>query len=215
MKKYPDLVAVGDLFVVTPVHHFIRSISLTEIGEKKTLMGTWGIQILWSLENSARIWNFIRPGFRVEPLGIGALAIEKLAPVQKEIYFEEIDKTTLPFLRNILTISGLLPVVSDPVNPCGDDAYVRFYVELAAGNFDKALEIFNLHRGEWLHSKDYYWSSGEIMEDLRLRKLGQLLEADASARIGELLRKWEARAVRRAGVDHLWEPTPFPFETST
>jgi hypothetical protein len=211
MERHPDLVAVGDTLVILPVRHFIRSISLAEIGNGDTRVATWGVQILWTLEDSAQIWNFIQPGYRATPLSPSVVAIEKVMPT-KMGHSEEIERAALPFLQGIQTIPDVMAVASDPANPCSDDPHILFQLELAAGRFNRALEIFDQNRNEWLHNKDYYWSRSEVVEDLRLRKIAALLEGGAHSTIGELLRKWERWGARRGGVEHLWSPTPFPFE---
>ena len=45
-----------------------------------------------------------------------------------------------------------------------------------------------------------------------LTRLCHLLDAGNRVAIGQLLREWEHDAVKRWGVEHRWEPTPFPVE---
>lgn len=208
VERQADVVLLNDALVVKPVHHFVRSANLAEMGEHKSLIGMWSFQTLWSLEDDAQIWDFIRAGHRLTPSEC-TLPFAEQAEVA---WREEFESVTLPFLRKHGSIPDLLEIAMDPKNPCSDNAYVRFYIDLAAGHFQAASETLQAHHGEWLHDRDYYWSDRDVSEDMRLRKLEGSLKAQAHAEIAELLHRWEARAARRAGVEHLWEPSPFPFE---
>lgn len=44
------------------------------------------------------------------------------------------------------------------------------------------------------------------------KRLRELAEAGDRVAIGALLRSWEQDRVRELGIEHLWEPTPFPVE---
>lgn len=46
----------------------------------------------------------------------------------------------------------------------------------------------------------------------KLKPLRDLLETEDRQGIGRLLNEWEHDAANRWGVEHLWEPTPFPVE---
>ncbi|MGB3338544.1 MAG: hypothetical protein WBA73_15325 [Devosia sp.] len=45
-----------------------------------------------------------------------------------------------------------------------------------------------------------------------LKSLASLARAHNRSGIGALLGQWELERVRRLGIEHLWEPTPFPVE---
>jgi len=48
----------------------------------------------------------------------------------------------------------------------------------------------------------------------KTRALVTLLDAGDYAGIAALLHEWEAITARNFRVEHIWEPTPFPFETA-
>ncbi len=50
------------------------------------------------------------------------------------------------------------------------------------------------------------------LSDVRLLDAGA--QANDRSGLAALLRIWEQERVRRLGIEHLWEPTPFPLERS-
>ena len=162
------------------------------------------------LEDGAPIWNFIGAGHRATQFSSDALRIVIGERVSGDGSRKEVLETTLPFLRRMETIDDLVKVARDQANPCSTNDYILFYVELAAGHFDVALAILERRRGECFHDKDYYWFERDVSEDMRLRQIERLLLSGLHERIGQILRHWEERCARQAGVWHLWQPSPFP-----
>lgn len=56
------------------------------------------------------------------------------------------------------------------------------------------------------------WAMGELAVLEHLGLLKQVVDRRDRVAIGKLLREWERHNARLWGVEHLWEPTPFPVE---
>ena len=84
-------------------------------------------------------------------------------------------------------------------------------MDVALGDFDSGRAICANRISKW-NKKNF----GVDEEDWALldglKKLCACLAADDREGMAKILHDWEAQTVKNLKVDHLWEPTPFPFE---
>lgn len=56
------------------------------------------------------------------------------------------------------------------------------------------------------------WADHDARQAAMLRPLAEVLLGGDTTTIAALLRKWEAETATGWGLEHLWQPTPFPIE---
>jgi hypothetical protein len=59
---------------------------------------------------------------------------------------------------------------------------------------------------------DIEWATNQLEILSHLQQLQDLTDRQDRAGVGKLLREWERHIAKLWGVEHLWEPTPFPVE---
>ena len=83
--------------------------------------------------------------------------------------------------------------------------YERVIVEAARGRLDEARQICCGELANWPSDSGFA---------RRPRMIGARLAEDDIAGAAALLHEWEATTVRNLKIEHLWQPTPFPLETT-
>lgn len=59
---------------------------------------------------------------------------------------------------------------------------------------------------------DIEWATSQLEIINHLQQLKEVIDREDRAGLGKLLRDWERHNAKLWGVEHLWEPTPFPVE---
>jgi hypothetical protein len=134
--------------------------SFSTASMKGVYYGRWAITHMHSLAPTPGLEGSIY----VTGAGHGAEFFDLPEQTMSEILCRQVERTTLPFLRD---------------------------------------EWFT-DRPEW-HEKDR-------VANARTRHLCTLLDEENYGGIADLLHEWEAVTARNFKVEHVWEPTPFPFE---
>lgn len=230
LESDPALVLVGRELILRPVRHLVRAIvidrtSITYRSNVRYYLAplffappggfSWGREMQPSRNDD--------PSFQAElEHECRGVISELLAPVETIADF--VRQTTTDYMNSPRSL-GPLPL----------DRYHRYYgVCLAAlGRFGEARAAFAsmaeeeaaysamLARGRALLAKRANSRSGKFSVEhatyqsaifAQLHQLDALLKQKDRQAIGALLRDWERRGVQDRGVEHLWEPTPFPVE---
>ncbi|UJW86473.1 hypothetical protein [Devosia sp. SL43] len=205
-----------------PVNHLMRSFFLDRTSAKAHVLASWNVQTMFAPPPDHRT-------------GAGARLVRGfgyLADPQTQVrLIEEMELLTSEML-SIVTIEDL-PALGWKALPMFTPRPMAFAMPLLArGAFAEALICFRqalarIDGGVERHRADLTRHRSPDSRPARLDAylLGRQLEyqqgygticallseGDARA-IATQLHRWEAAAVRLHKVEHLWEPTPFPFE---
>lgn len=86
-----------------------------------------------------------------------------------------------------------------------------------AGDVDAAMKIYGkgFDMSVYISPRDspsykQYYTDVQTAIDRR----APLVAADDKSGVGDVLRDMERVTARKLGMEHLWEPTPFPFEAN-
>lgn len=208
IERHRDLVLVGPLIIVRPVHHLLRYVCIDRTS------GADRPQPRWSLVALLRKVNDV-------PLGLGDLLHRPHTgqgprrlwawsdPEMPQDFIEVAEQIALPALRAITTLRDY----RDFALPKDPDDW-KFYWDLrldcclATGDLDEARQVL-LETPEgvaWLDRNRPGLGT-------RLLMLGQNASAGDRAEIASLLHEREAFSVEKLKISHIWEKTPFPIET--
>lgn len=206
-----DLTMIGArLIVLRPVRHFVRAIFVDRTSDPERCKPEWLVfelfrpdsdfHLTWGTtmyDPRGKVWSLAEAGF-----------VEALQ--------EKIDREALPPLRSIQTFEDFIDFV--------DRHEMRhFLLEHPASRAIVAAALGDLATAQRICEETI---SPEPLErpgrDERgrerwrqLHRLCALVEVEDRPGIAALLSEWEAAAVRRLKLEHLWEPSPFPVEHMT
>lgn len=126
-------------------------------------------------------------------------------------FFAVCENRILPQLRRVTTIEEMTRFRSpDTPEFNGAVKWVIYKIHFSAafGRFDQALRRFERIK-HWTHSR-WGWRRPEF--DQLADGLIPLIRANDRNRVIRLLHDWEEDAVRRTGLESIYESTPFPLE---
>lgn len=213
LDSHPELVFAGDRLFLKPVRNALRFIYIQEFPRHGTFHCLWSVQLLCCPADLYELGGELWTGALLpDPEGkttffelpendqsaVLCRMIEEDALRKLELY-ENAEQAALHFLGS--------------EGPNTDDPQYRFWFELVLGRFDSARAIQARHRASWLKLAAAPWYEDKEWND-RLETVCLLFEHGQEARIATLLHEWEAITARNFRIEHLWEPTPFPFEAA-
>lgn len=207
IERHRDLVLVGPLIVVRPVHHLLRYICIDRTSGADRPRPRWSLTAL--LHKVDHI-----------PLGLGDLLYRPYSghgprrlwawsdPEMPQDFVKVSEHIALPALRAIVTLKDYcgLALPKDP-SLWKFHWVVRLRCSLAIGSLDDVREILQEtpEAVAWLdHNRPGLGT--------RLLALGQNASADDRAEIASMLHEREAFSVEKLKIGHIWEKTPFPIE---
>jgi hypothetical protein len=126
-------------------------------------------------------------------------------------FFAACEDRILPQLRSVTTIDEMIRFRSaDAPEFEGAVRWVIYKIHFSAafGRFDQALRRFERIK-HWTHSR-WGWRRPEF--DQLADGLMPLIRANDRNGVIRLLHEWEEDAVRRTGLESIYESTPFPLE---
>lgn len=203
LDRHRDISIVGDWLVVAPVRHFIRGLWLQDYLGGKVVHGLWGVRYLWVAGYEPELDGYIEATHRVSLESQGEAAVARAL-------CEEVETVTLPLLRSIRSLEHLYERTAR--EPFADRTMARFQLEVAMGHFELARAVQESHQAEWFMD-DGMFQDPDPLDLQRTRELCRLLDANDHRPIASRLHRWEAIAAHDLGVRHLWQPSPFPFES--
>ena len=223
------LVLIGRNLVLRPVGHFIRGVYVDRTSNRLRSRLMFYIHPLFAPSNSevSFLWSREQLPYRIDDKRF-------------ESGFLDLCQTGLADLDQLETMDDFLKQAEAITSRSFGDVPISLFplrhaeVLAALGRFEQALSILApAMRGEEttanriLASAEAQLASKPrslVAKDsiahatlrlqlvARLKPLLHLLEADDHAGVAALLRNHEHQDAKLWKVDHLWEPTPFPFE---
>ncbi len=208
--RQPDIYQAGDWLVITPITHFLRGLWLQEFPATGDYAGFWGVRNLWGPEYYPELDGFMgTTNYISNPRSREFPNLPETE--QLKLLSEEVERVTLPHLRSIDSMDRLYQLTMQQPPPFSEGYEAHFRLELAMGNFDRARALLNKHRGWWFDDDDLFDDDVPAYSE-QTRQLCHLFEKEEFQRIAQLFHQWEAAAAKDYGVQHLWQPSPFPFE---
>lgn len=222
LERHPEFALVGRSVVMRPVDHLMRSFFIDRTSGKGYVQPGWSVVTTFApppnhLTGAGT--SMVRgAGYVADPENQARL-LDEMEVVTKEI-FETADIQSIPALG----------WRAEPI--FGPGAMAHGMPLLAKGAFDEALPHFAKtleridaaveHRASALKKRrsadsrparlDAYLLGRLHESQAGFRTLCDLLVAGQVPAIAAQLHEWERMAVRANKVEHLWQPTPFPFE---
>ena len=225
LRRHPEFVLVGRRVVIRPVNHLMRSFFLDRTSAKAHVLASWEVKTMFAPPPDHQTGA----GARLSR-GFGYLAD---AQTQARL-IDEMELLTSELL-SIATIEDL-PALGWKAVPMHTPRPMAFAMPLLArGAFAEALVCFKQalaqidegterRRSELAKHRSPESRAARLANQLLSRQLEYqmgygrmcaLLSGGDAQAIAKQLHEWEAAAVRLHKVEHLWEPTRFPFELGT
>lgn len=201
LKRNGDTSIAGRFLVLCPIRHVFCGVFLDVVGIAGAFRPRWLMFPLFSIPPVLQLEDLKGVGGKYYGEEIFQLPEERLV----EQLCSDIEIGALPFFRSITAFDNLYKYAMDGDLQIWQHEALHFRLELAMGNFDAAEMLMRWHRKKWFsqpHSDEYN----------RERQLCVLLDTKDHAGIGALLREVEVVIATNYKVQHLWEPSPFPFE---
>lgn len=220
--RHDDLALVGRAVIIRPVRHLICGFYVDRSGSKNWVKPFWFVHLMftpWAIQ-----------GFDWTGRRYPEHADIDNAATQAAI-FQDMD-SAFAELRGILDQFSAYGVRLEVNRKLQEFPFYRGVIAAAEGDFQRAMENLRLHAARQegrvrdrlafieKHTRPHgrprqreLASLGRIEAYLdAIRTLMSLLVDNDRQGVACLLRKWERGTVRAWKIEHLWQPTPFPFE---
>lgn len=221
LERHPEFALVGRSVVLRPVGHLMRSFFIDRTSGKAYIQPSWSVATMFGPP----------PKYRA---GAGARLVRGVGHVDEQTQarlFEEMELIASDIL--MAAEIGDLPALSWKAEPIfgpgpttlampllakGDFAGAAPYFSETLATIDAAVEkrAFAVRKHRSSDSRPARIDA-QVLGRLHQAQQGyrticDLLAAGDPSTIAAQLHEWEAAAVRLHKVEHLWTPTPFPFE---
>ena len=207
LERNGDITIANDWLVVKPVHHVFRGLILDKTSMKGIFYGRWGTTHMFVVRRTCGLEGFIN----VSGKKYGADFFDLPETVMSTILCEEIESTTLPFLRAMNTLDKYYDHAMAGERPISLWPEAHFCLELGVGHFDIARALYSEHSEYWLQDRPW-WKPEHRASNASIRRLGELLAKERCGDIAALFHQWETITAANFKLAGIWEPTPFPFE---
>jgi hypothetical protein len=211
LESNADLVLVGRMIYLKPVHHFARAVLIGRTSSANRFSPRWTVIHLFEVR---RIFTLNWGDYLDELLpGLHGFNWPTDAPSIAEGLCQAIEKQALPWLRTMSTLDLFLAFVSQNLfrHHMYDKGDAEVIVRVAQGYVDAARKICEQQIERWSTDKPHY-DADDRAHFRRLRELHPLVMKDDRTGLARLLHAWEAETAKNFKIEHLWEPTPFPLE---
>jgi hypothetical protein len=208
MVDRPHLSLAKYWIVIRPLHHIYRGITFNRLFASGEFVANWSTSAMFDKTSALALSDG-------EVIYAGRSARFFLNDqASLESFFAEIDSRIVPMLEPVRSIDDFVSFVDGRRDRPPIRAFPRNYVRVLAalGRFDEAREISRaiVEGRPGFAPADMKESWEPIVTELH-----PLLEADDRAGVAALLRRWEAEVAAKYGMSKVWEPAPFPFETTS
>jgi hypothetical protein len=225
LERHTDFVLVGRSVVMKPVGHLMRRFFLDRSSAKGHIQPNWIVATIFGppprylAGAGARLQRGF--GFVNDPLTQVRL-LDEMALITSEI-LRGADMDSLPALAwRAEPIFGPGPMTfAMPLLARGAFSEATPYITRMLARVDAAVErqeetVKNHRSPDSRRARiDSHVLDRQREAQDGLRSLCDLLSAENTPAIAALLHAWEASAVRVHKVEHLWQPSPFPFEAGS
>jgi len=206
LEDNPDLRYAGGMVVMLPIRHIFRGIVLDKSSSKGvyTLLQSICCLFVPRITPSTAYGPF-------DPVADRTGYFDLPDARQSELTCATLSRITLPFFRLIDGIEEHYLYRLHGNLRTSPAVFDHFLLEAAMGHFDQAMAIARLHGASW-RAKDPTRRPGEqaLCDELCVQI--DLIESGDRHAFAAHLRALEQQSARNCGVEHLWEPSPFPFE---
>lgn len=206
LKRNPDLVLVGRLVVIKPVHHILHGVYIDRSIDRLTFVPTWSVIFMFEPRKDFGY----RWGARVCGPSGGWNITDPDLPA---LMCEAIESEALPPMRSIKTLDDFVRFTSKERFP---DTYLDLYemskvfVDVARGDLKVARSICEYMATD--EAQRRYLPDMQERYDRVTKELCPLIAANDRPGLAQLLHSYEAQSVKNLKLEKFWEPTPFPIE---
>ncbi len=208
LARCPELVLIGRMVAITPVRHVLRAIYIDRTRSGDEFVPRWAAIHLF--EQARSVWfnlggDIYKP--RPTPWHERYPTLWWVDdPETPALLAEAIETAVLPKLAPLNDLEAYYKhLISVNDHAYHLRPYQRVIVEAARGRLDEVRNVCCDELSRWSDKDEYVRLPKQIC--------AHLAENDVSG-IAALLHEWEAITVRNLQIEHLWEPTPFPLETT-
>lgn len=206
LAAHDDLVLVGRMLAIKPVHHILRGVHLDRTSSKDDFVVRWAAVFLFDLR-SGLTFNWGHQIYCPSPDHFWTVETPNLPHLLKT----SVEHEALPTLRSIRTIAEFVEFASVTRNgpPLQYGRLNKLIVDAALGNFESCDALLAGLRGP---RKGLMAPAAEQDRARILRDLAPRIDARDRAGIAAVLHEWEAWSVKAIKLEKYWERTPFPVE---
>lgn len=207
LERNPDLVQLGDMIVMKPLDHILRTIYIGRTRSADMFHPVWAIYPLcFPTENHP---YSLGDEIKLNRYGLWLLDHPGIA----EDFADRVEKQALPRMRAIETLADLYKFKADLSEPRPSligSPLCKTYVDAATGRFGEAsalIDRFRRNPAEWSRmtvTPEHFGVLTDVFQPA--------LQRDDRKAVAALLRDWESFTVSHKGLEKYWQPSPFPFE---
>lgn len=224
LERHSDFVLVGRSVVMKPVGHLMRRFYLDRASPKGYVQPSWSVATMFGPPPnhlSGAGTRLVRGVGYVDDPQVRGRLLDEMELIASEI-LREADMDSLPALSwKAEPIFGPGPMTfAMPLLAKGAFVEAAPHLVQMLARVDAAVErqeaTVKRHRSPASRRAriDSHVLGRQREAQEGLRTLCSLLSAGDTPAIAALLHTWEAAGVRVHKVEHIWEPSPFPFEVS-
>jgi hypothetical protein len=207
LARHDDLVLKGQWIFLRPVHHVARFILIDRTGEAARFRPRWGATPLVDRTDVLSIgWGAMLS----HPVGVLWMWDD---PTIQDALIEVVESQALPHLRALETLDQFVAFSSSrdrfPLGTFDQYLLLRVAVDVARGDLAGARSAC-----DQLMSGRTRWSMPLLRDSFAriVEALCPLIGANDRMGLAALLHDWEAYSAKHAGLEGVWERTPFPLE---
>lgn len=226
LEQHPEFELVGRSVVMKPVRHLMRRFFIDRTSIKGYIQPIWSVSAIFGPPPKYTV----SAGARMTR---GAGYVER--PETQVRLLKEMEVVAWEILNKADAIDGL-PALAWKAEPIFGPGKMTLGLSLIAkGKFTEAtpyvaemlarVEASVAQRALALRNHrspdsrpaqlDAYALKRSLEAQQGLRALHEVLGASDPSAVAALLHEWEAACAKVRKVEHLWEPSPFPFELPT
>jgi hypothetical protein len=213
LDSHSDLVFAGDRLFLRPVRNALRFIYIQEFPKFGTFDAYWSVQLLCCPADLYELGGVVWMGALFPDPEGRTTFFELPEDEQSAVLCRKIEEDALRKLGWFGNAKQAALHFIETEGPNTHNPQYRFWFELVLGRFDSARAIQAEHRAEWLREAAAPWYEDKEWNE-RLETVCRLFEHGQEGQIAPLLHEWEAITAKNFGIEHIWEPTPFPFEAA-
>lgn len=210
LDRHSDLTLIGRRLYLRPIQHFARAILIDRSLDPSLFYPRWNVMHLFKWRRSFHLmWGEHLDNVTSKTPGIWDTSDPHLASTM----IDQIEHVALPKLRSMRTLDDYLAYVSQHYfrHHLFDRPDAKLIVDVALGHWDSARAICTEHVDGYFRDNPLHDDDGRAANQ-RIRALCSCVTSGDLEGAAKLLHAWEAATAKNLKIDHIWEPTAFPFE---
>ncbi|MBX3577718.1 MAG: hypothetical protein KF723_10940 [Rhizobiaceae bacterium] len=207
LARNGDLHLTGDCLTVTPLFHVCRSIFLELNAVDHRYRAAYRIRPICLAEDETDHRTYIGHFESSRGRTVAHFEQGRFSQILDQLIEDEV----MPLLRSTETLPGYYEWALRRSRLAVDPAE-HFLLEVAMGNLDAALMLMRWHRGKRF---DCERTTGGFLprNDAQVSEICRFVTARDWQAIASNFRAAETAWAHRHGLENIWRPKPFPFET--